>query len=58
MPLWLQHRGKFSKAQWLLDFGLRSGDVMIKPILQLGDPLLRKESLHMQDFNWDRARFQ
>ena len=26
---------------------------MIKPILQLGNPVLRKESLPVQDFNWD-----
>ena len=26
---------------------------MIKPILQLGNPILRKASLPVQDFNWD-----
>ena len=26
---------------------------MIRPILQLGDPILRKESLLVQDFDWD-----
>ena len=26
---------------------------MIKPILQLGNPVLRKESFLVQDFNWD-----
>lgn len=26
---------------------------MIKPILQLGDPILRKESLLVQDFDWN-----
>jgi peptide deformylase len=26
---------------------------MIKPILQLGNPVLRRESVPVQDFNWD-----
>ena len=31
----------------------RNANVMIRSILQLGNPVLRKESVPVQDFNWD-----
>lgn len=31
----------------------RNANIMIKPILQLGNPILRKESMPVQDSNWD-----
>jgi peptide deformylase len=31
----------------------RNANAMIRPILQLGNPVLRKESMPVQDFNWD-----